>query len=150
MFFGGGVLREGVSELTDATEASITAHALHARHATSHTTHTTHTCHVVLRSGVLLVFVNPLRSPQSVDLMHCSCRLWRTTYLVEVGLQEMHLFALLEKPWPVFLLLFLFPEHKLHIPRAVMRLAVLDVDLAVELQHDVVGCLLGIGGAGEG
>lgn len=73
-----------------------------------------------------------------------------SAYLVEIGLQEVHFLALLQQPWPVFLLQVLLPEHKLHIPRCVMRLAVLDVDLTIQLQLHVVGGLLGIGVASEG
>ena len=61
----------------------------------------------------------------------------------------MYFLALFQQPWPVLLLLLLLPEHKFHIPRRVIRLAVLDVDLPKELQLDVVGGLFGIGVAGE-
>ena len=55
-------------ERTDATEASVTAHAFHAGHA-AHTSHATHAAHgVVIWGGVLLVFVDPLRSLVSEHL----------------------------------------------------------------------------------
>ena len=56
-----------------------------------------------------------------------------SAYLVEIGLQEVHFLALLQQPWPIFFLQVLLPKHKFHIPRGVIRLAVLDVDLAIEL-----------------
>lgn len=54
-------------------------------------------------------------------------------YLVEVRLQKVHFFALLQQPWPVFFLQVLLPKHKFDIPRGVIRLAILDVNLTKEL-----------------
>lgn len=62
----------------------------------------------------------------------------------------MHFLALFQQPWPVVLLQLLLSEHKLHIARGMVRLAVLDVDFTVEFQLDVVGSLLRVGVAGEG
>lgn len=73
----------------------------------------------------------------------------RNAYLVKIGLQEVDLFTLFQKPWPVLFLLVFLPQHKLHIPRGMIRLAVLDVDLTKELQLDVVGGLLSLGVASE-
>ena len=73
-----------------------------------------------------------------------------SAYLVEIGLQEMHFLGLFQQPWPVLLLELLLSEYKLHIARGVMRLALLDVDFARELELDVVGGLLRVGVAGEG
>ena len=55
---------------------------------------------------------------------------FRRAYLVEIGLQEMNLLALFQKSWPVLLLLILLPKYKLYIPRGMIRLAVLDIDLS--------------------
>ena len=62
----------------------------------------------------------------------------------------MHFLGLLQQPGPVLLLELLLPEYKLHIARGVMRLALLDVDFAKELELDVVSRLLRVGVAGEG
>ena len=70
-------------------------------------------------------------------------------YLIKIRLQEMHLLALLQQPRPVLLLHLLFLQHKHHISRRMMRLAVLGVDFGVKFEFYVVSCLLRIGVAGE-
>ena len=87
-------------------------------------THATEVGEILLGSLVLLVLVNPL---------------------VEVGLEELELLSLLEQTRPVLLLELLLAQLDLDIARGVVDLAVLDVDLAVEGELEVVGCLLGVG-----
>lgn len=55
------------------------------------------------------------------------------THLIEIRLQKMHLLTLLQQPRPILLLHLLLPQHKLHIPRRVIRLAGLRVDFGVEV-----------------
>ena len=62
----------------------------------------------------------------------------------------MHLLAIFEQPRPVLFLGLFFPQHELDVARAVYRLGVFDVDLAVELELDMIRRLLGVGFAGEG
>lgn len=135
------VTRGEVLKLTDATKAFVTAHAAHTAHAThaTHalhtwhaTSHTAHACHIILGRGVLLILINPLEY-LSQRTQFSPLYSLRNAYLVKISLQEVHLFALFQKPWPVLFLLVLLPQHKLHIPRGVVRLAVLDVDLTKEL-----------------
>lgn len=73
-----------------------------------------------------------------------------SSHFVKVSLQEMHLFAILQQPGPEFLLQLLLPQHELHLGASMICLAVLDIDLAVELQFDVVFGFFGGGDAGEG
>ena len=65
----------------------------------------------------------------------------RQSYLIEVSLQEVDLLRVLEQPWPELLLQLLLAEDHLDVLGGVVDLAVLDIDLGVELQLDVV-CLL--------
>lgn len=62
----------------------------------------------------------------------------------------MHALALLQQPRPVLLLQLLLPELEVHVGAGVVRLGGVDVDVAVELELDVVGGFLGLGVAGEG
>ena len=55
----------------------------------------------------------------------------------------MNLLTLLEQSWPVFLLRFLLPQNKLNIFRSMMRLAILNINVAVKLKLDVIGGFLG-------
>lgn len=72
------------------------------------------------------------------------------TYLIEIRLQIMHPLALLQQARPVLLLELLLPQQEAHIGAGGMRLGVLDIDLAVELELDVVGGFFGFAVAGEG
>jgi hypothetical protein len=70
--------------------------------------------------------------------------------LVEVGLEEVHLFGVLEEARPVGLAeLFLLQLH-LDVLRRVVRLALSRVDLGVELELQVVRLLERVRVAGEG
>lgn len=71
-------------------------------------------------------------------------------HLVEVRLQVVHALALLQQPRPVLLLQLLLPQLEVHVRAGVVRLGGVDVDVAVELELDVVGGLLGLGVAAEG
>lgn len=62
----------------------------------------------------------------------------------------MHALALLQQPRPVLLLQLLLHELEVDVRAGVVRLGGVDVDLAVELELDVVGRLLGRGVAREG
>lgn len=54
----------------------------------------------------------------------------------------MLLLALLQQPRPILLHQLLLPQHELHIPSCVVRLALLRVDDTIEIQRDFVGGLL--------
>lgn len=71
-------------------------------------------------------------------------RLVKKAYLVKVGAEEVHLGGVLQQSWPVFLLELLLSQHHLDVGWRMMRLGVLHVDLAVELQFKVIRCLLGV------
>ena len=72
------------------------------------------------------------------------------TYLIEIRLQIMHPLALLQQARPVLLLELLLPQQEAHIGARGVRLGVLDIDLAVELELDVIGGFLGFAVASEG
>lgn len=91
-------------------------------------THATKLREVLLLSLVLLVLINPL---------------------VEVGLEEVHLFRLLEQARPVLLGQLLLAQLHLNVASRVVDLARGRVDLGVELELDMVGLLEGVGVTGE-
>ena len=62
----------------------------------------------------------------------------------------MHFLALLQKTWPVLLLELLLSQYHLHILSSVVNLALLWLDLGVELELQVVGSLKRIRGTSEG
>jgi len=70
--------------------------------------------------------------------------------LVEVGLQEVNLLGVLQESWPEFLLQLLLSQVKLDVLGGVVDLALLLVDLTVELELEVVISLEGVRVAGEG
>lgn len=55
------------------------------------------------------------------------------SYLIEVRLEEMHLLAILEQPGPVLLLELFLLELDLHGSRVVKGVALVGVDLGVEI-----------------
>lgn len=71
-------------------------------------------------------------------------------YLVEVSLQVVDLLRVLEKSWPELLLGLLLPQHQLDVLGGVVDLAVVDIDLGVELKLNVVRLLQAVGLAAEG
>lgn len=83
---------------------------------------------VILGSLVLLVLVNPL---------------------VKVGLEEVNTLRVLEQPRPVLLLKLLLVKLHLNVLGSVVDLALGGVDLAPELELDVVLLLESGRGAGE-
>jgi hypothetical protein len=70
-------------------------------------------------------------------------------YLVEIGLQEVHLLLALEKAGPELKLKVLLPEDELDLAVGVVGLAVLGVNLAEQVERDAV-CYALLGGALEG
>lgn len=64
-----------------------------------------------------------------------------STYLVEIGLQVVLLLRVLEQPRPELFLQILLLQLHLDRSRAVVDLALLGVDLVVELHLDLVICL---------
>lgn len=70
--------------------------------------------------------------------------------LVEISLQEVNLLCVLKKSWPELLLELLLPQNHLDILGSVINLALLLVDLSVELKLDMVVSLQGIRVAREG
>lgn len=62
----------------------------------------------------------------------------------------MHPLAILQQTRPVLLLELLLPQQEAHIGARGMGLGVLDIDLAVELDLDVIGGFLGFAVASEG
>lgn len=67
----------------------------------------------------------------------------RYAYLVEVGLQEVHLLVVLEQPGPELLLELLLAQHKLDVTASVVNLGLLGVDLGVKLELERICDLLG-------
>ena len=76
--------------------------------------------------------------------------MYKETYLVEIRLQIMHPLALLQQARPVLLLELLLPQQEAHIRAGGIRRGVLDIDLAVEVELDVIGGFFGFAVAGEG
>jgi hypothetical protein len=70
--------------------------------------------------------------------------------LVEVGLQEVDLLSILQEPWPELLLQLLLSQDDLNVLSGVVNLALLLVDLSVELELEVVVSLERVRVAGEG
>jgi hypothetical protein len=71
----------------------------------------------------LLIFVNPL---------------------VEVSLQEVDLLRVLQEPWPELLLQLLLSQNQLNVFGGVVNLALLLINLGVELELDMVISLEGV------
>lgn len=71
----------------------------------------------------MLIFVNPL---------------------VEVSLQEVDLLRVLQEPWPELLLQFLLSQNQLNVFGGVVNLALLLINLGVELELDMVISLEGV------
>lgn len=69
---------------------------------------------------------------------------YEKAYLVEVGTQIVDLCRVLEQPWPIFFLKLFLSEDHLDVGGGVVRLRVLDIDLAKEIHLEVVGGLLGL------
>ena len=90
-----------------------------------------------------------LFSPRNFHLKIVLVLSTTTTYLIEIRLQIMHLLALLQQARPVLLLELLLPQQEAHVGAGGMRLGVLDIDLAVELELDVIGGFFGFAVAGE-
>ena len=65
-------------------------------------------------------------------------------YLVEISLEEVELLLVLQQARPVLLLELLLSEDQLDATRRVVDLALLGVDLGVQIKLDVVGSLLGV------
>jgi hypothetical protein len=70
--------------------------------------------------------------------------------LVEVGLQEVDLLSILQEPWPELLLQLLLSQDDLNVLGGVVNLALLLVNLSVELELEVVVSLERVRVAGEG
>jgi hypothetical protein len=70
--------------------------------------------------------------------------------LVEVGLQEVDLLSILQEPWPELLLQLLLSQDDLNVFGGVVNLALLLVNLSVELELEVVVSLERVRVAGEG
>lgn len=70
--------------------------------------------------------------------------------LVEVSLQEVDLLCVLQQSWPELLLQLLLSQNHLDVLGGVVDLALLRVDLAIELKLDIVVSLEGIRVSGEG
>lgn len=70
------------------------------------------------------------------------------SYLVEVGLEEVDLLGVLKKTRPVLHLEFLLAQNELNLTVGVVHLAVLRVDLAVQVKRDRV-CDTLAGGTSE-
>lgn len=68
---------------------------------------------------------------------------YRSAYLVEVGLQEVHLLGVLEQAGPELLLHLLLAQYHCDIATAVAYLGLLGVDLGEELEVDGVCDLFG-------
>jgi hypothetical protein len=64
--------------------------------------------------------------------------------LVKVGLQEVDLLSILQEPWPEFLLELLLSQNHLDILSGVVDLALLLVNLSVELELKMVVSLEGV------
>ena len=62
----------------------------------------------------------------------------------------MHALAILQQTRPVLLLELLLPQQEAHIRAGGIRRGVLDIDLAVEVELDVIGGFFGFAVAGEG
>jgi hypothetical protein len=58
--------------------------------------------------------------------------------LVEVSLQEVDLLRILQEPWPELLLQFLLSQNQLNVFGGVVNLALLLINLGVELELDMV------------
>jgi len=58
--------------------------------------------------------------------------------LVEISLQEVNLLRILQKPWPELLLQFFLSQNQLDILGGVVDLALLLVNLGIELELDMV------------
>lgn len=71
-------------------------------------------------------------------------------YLVEVGLEIVHLLGVLEQARPVFFRKVLLLQLDLNVASRVVDLALLGVDVGVEVDLDVVSGLLGIRVASKG
>lgn len=65
-------------------------------------------------------------------------------YLVEISLEEVELLLVLQQARPVLLLELLLSEDQLDATRRVVDLALLGVDLGVQIKLDVVGSLFGV------
>jgi hypothetical protein len=70
--------------------------------------------------------------------------------LIEVSLQEVDLLRVLQEPWPELLLQLLLSQDDLNVLSGVVNLALLLVDLSVELELEVVVSLERVRVAGEG
>ena len=70
--------------------------------------------------------------------------------LVEVSLQEVDLLRILQEPWPELLLQLLLSQDDLNVLGGVVNLALLLVNLSVELELEVVVSLERVRVAGEG
>lgn len=100
---------------------------------------------VVLTSLILLVLIHPLSS-----VSRCLSGTGRASaYLVEVGLQEVHLLLALKQAGPELKLKVLLAEDELDLAISVVDLAVLGVNLGEEVQGDTV-CNTLLGRALEG
>jgi hypothetical protein len=64
--------------------------------------------------------------------------------LVEVSLQEVDLLRILQEPWPELLLQFLLSQNQLNVFGGVVNLALLLINLGVELELDMVISLEGV------
>ena len=69
---------------------------------------------------------------------------------VEVCLQEVNLLSILQESWPEFLFQLLLSQDYLNVLSGVVDLALLLVNLSVELELEVVVSLEGVRVAGEG
>ena len=64
--------------------------------------------------------------------------------LVEVSLQEVDLLRILQEPWPELLLQLLLSQNQLNVFGGVVNLALLLINLGVELELDMVISLEGV------
>jgi hypothetical protein len=64
--------------------------------------------------------------------------------LIEVSLQEVDLLRILQEPWPELLLQFLLSQNQLNVFGGVVNLALLLINLGVELELDMVISLEGV------
>jgi hypothetical protein len=124
----------------DVAEATVSAAG-----ATILTTKATEVvCVVILASLILLILIHPLSSISNLSIIRTN----RQSYLVEVSLEEVHLLGAAEETGPELRLELLLAENELDITVGVVDLAVLGVDLGVEVERDAV-CYALTGGALE-
>jgi hypothetical protein len=64
--------------------------------------------------------------------------------LIEVSLQEVDLLRVLQEPWPELLLQLLLSQNQLNVFGGVVNLALLLINLGVELELDMVISLEGV------